>query len=51
MVDCVRPSRGGKFAEYLTDLQERELRDVANALVVPGKGLLAADESISMFAH
>jgi len=33
------------FSSYLTDAQEKELRDIANAIVAPGKGILAADES------
>lgn len=33
------------FPQYLTPAQEDELRQVANAIVAPGKGILAADES------
>ncbi|XP_052801252.1 fructose-bisphosphate aldolase-like [Mya arenaria] len=33
------------FPAYLTPQQEDELRKIANAIVVPGKGILAADES------
>lgn len=33
------------FPAYLTPEQEDELRQVANAIVAPGKGILAADES------
>ncbi|KAK3587069.1 hypothetical protein CHS0354_014939 [Potamilus streckersoni] len=33
------------FAPYLTKEQENELRKIANAIVAPGKGILAADES------
>jgi len=33
------------FAQYLSDAQKKELRDIANAIVAPGKGILAADES------
>ncbi|CAG2225836.1 ALDO [Mytilus edulis] len=33
------------FPQYLTPEQEEELRLVANAIVAPGKGILAADES------
>lgn len=33
------------FQQYLTPEQEEELRLVANAIVAPGKGILAADES------
>ncbi|CAH8847829.1 unnamed protein product [Trichobilharzia szidati] len=35
-----------KFAEYLCEGKQKELRDIANALVAPGKGILAADESV-----
>ncbi|XP_045172528.1 fructose-bisphosphate aldolase-like isoform X2 [Mercenaria mercenaria] len=34
-----------KFPQYLTKEQEDELRQIANAIVAPGKGILAADES------
>ena len=30
---------------YLTDAQKEELRNIAQAIVAPGKGILAADES------
>ncbi|XP_062617285.1 fructose-bisphosphate aldolase-like [Saccostrea cucullata] len=33
------------FPQYLTVDQENELRRIANAIVAPGKGILAADES------
>lgn len=33
------------FPKYLTDKQEDELRQIANSIVMPGKGILAADES------
>jgi len=33
------------FPSYLTPEQEDELRKIANAIVAPGKGILAADES------
>jgi fructose-bisphosphate aldolase class I len=33
------------MAPYLTPQQEQELRRIANAIVTPGKGILAADES------
>lgn len=33
------------YAQYLTKEQEDELRGIANAIVAPGKGILAADES------
>lgn len=34
------------YSQYLTKDQEDELRAIANAIVRPGKGILAADESI-----
>ena len=33
------------FPQYLTKEQEDELRTIANKIVAPGKGILAADES------
>ncbi|VDD77279.1 unnamed protein product [Mesocestoides corti] len=36
----------GRFAEYLPEPKLKELRDIANAIVSPGKGILAADESV-----
>jgi fructose-bisphosphate aldolase class I len=33
------------YSQYLTKAQEDELRSIANAIVTPGKGILAADES------
>ncbi|XP_021345403.1 fructose-bisphosphate aldolase-like [Mizuhopecten yessoensis] len=33
------------FPQYLSATQEDELRKIANAIVAPGKGILAADES------
>ncbi|THD22536.1 Fructose-bisphosphate aldolase B [Fasciola hepatica] len=33
------------FGEYLTESQMKELREIAQAIVAPGKGILAADES------
>lgn len=33
------------YSTYLTKEQEDELRNIANAIVAPGKGILAADES------
>lgn len=33
------------FGTYLSEEQKKELRDIASAIVAPGKGLLAADES------
>ncbi|CAH8604459.1 unnamed protein product [Dicrocoelium dendriticum] len=40
------PSVQPRFTEYLPEGKLKELRDIANALVAPGKGLLAADESV-----
>lgn len=34
-----------RFPQYLSKEQEDELRRIANAIVAPGKGILAADES------
>ena len=34
-----------RFPQYLSKAQEDELRQIANAIVAPGKGILAADES------
>ena len=34
-----------RFVPYLTKEKEDELRRIANAIVAPGKGILAADES------
>ena len=34
-----------RFPQYLSKEQEDELRKIANAIVAPGKGILAADES------
>lgn len=36
----------GRFSEYLPEIKQKELRDIANAIVAPGKGILAADESV-----
>ncbi|KHJ98725.1 hypothetical protein OESDEN_01294 [Oesophagostomum dentatum] len=33
------------YSQYLTKEKEDELRGIANAIVAPGKGILAADES------
>jgi len=33
------------FPQCLSAEQEEELRQIANAIVAPGKGILAADES------
>ncbi|XP_076435177.1 fructose-bisphosphate aldolase-like [Babylonia areolata] len=35
-----------EFATYLTPEQQKELREIAQAMMAPGKGLLAADESV-----
>ncbi|XP_076453285.1 fructose-bisphosphate aldolase-like [Babylonia areolata] len=35
-----------EFATYLSKEQEDELRGIAQAIVAPGKGILAADESV-----
>ncbi len=34
---------------YLTEEQKAELKKIAEAIVVPGKGILAADESTGKF--
>ena len=34
-----------QFPQYLTKEQRDELRNIANAITAPGKGILAADES------
>lgn len=31
---------------YLTDAQKQELKAIAEKIVTPGKGILAADESV-----
>ncbi|XP_059179617.1 fructose-bisphosphate aldolase-like isoform X1 [Physella acuta] len=36
-----------RFATYLTPEKEEELADIARRITAPGKGILAADESIS----
>jgi fructose-bisphosphate aldolase class I len=33
------------FGQYLSEEKQKELRDIANAIIAPGKGILAADES------
>jgi fructose-bisphosphate aldolase class I len=38
------------YSQYLTPEQENELRQIANAIVAPGKGILAADESTGSMA-
>ncbi|CAH8543330.1 unnamed protein product [Dicrocoelium dendriticum] len=35
------------FGHYLTEAQKKELRGIAEAIVAPGKGILAADESVA----
>ena len=42
---CVAASMP-EFAQYLTKEQQDELRGIAQAIVAPGKGILAADESV-----
>ena len=37
-----------RFGTYLSEDAMKELRDTANAIVAPGKGILAADESTGM---
>lgn len=37
------------YSQYLTKAQEDELRQIAQAIVAPGKGILAADESTGSF--
>lgn len=32
---------------HLSEAQKAELRQIANAIVAPGKGILAADESVA----
>nr|CAX71970.1 Aldolase [Schistosoma japonicum] len=34
-----------RFPPYLTEAQEDDLRQIAQAICAPGKGILAADES------
>ena len=34
-----------RFVPYLSKDKQDELRNIANAIVAPGKGILAADES------
>ncbi|VDO12911.1 unnamed protein product [Brugia timori] len=36
------------YSQFLTDAQKDELRQIANQIVTPGKGILAADESTGM---
>ena len=40
-----------RFPAYLTDDQKRELREIANKIVAPGKGILAADESTGWYKN
>lgn len=37
------------YSQFLTKAQEDELRQIANQIVTPGKGILAADESTGEF--
>lgn len=39
-----------KFAQYLSKEKEEELTRIAAAIVAPGKGILAADESTGSIA-
>lgn len=41
----VSSSKMSRFPQYLSKEKEDELRKIANAIVAPGKGILAADES------
>ncbi len=36
---------GGSYVDALSDERKKELRNIAEAIVAPGKGILAADES------
>ncbi len=49
---CGEPPRekSDRFPEYLPEIKLKELRDIANAIVAPGKGILAADESVRKLA-
>jgi len=38
-----------RFVHYLTVEQKAELKRIADAIVAPGKGILAADESTGIF--
>lgn len=38
-----------QFPQYLSPEKEDELRKIANAIIAPGKGILAADESVGQF--
>ncbi len=39
------------FKESLSEERKNELRQIANAIVQPGKGILAADESTGEWRH
>lgn len=39
---------GGSWKPALSAAQEKELREIAQKLVAPGKGILAADESTGL---
>jgi fructose-bisphosphate aldolase class I len=41
---------GGSYQAALTKEQENELRSIAESIVQPGKGILAADESTGTIA-
>ena len=40
-----------RFNNYLSEDQQNELKRIANAIVAPGKGILAADESTGMYIN
>lgn len=40
---------GGSYQPFLTNEQKKDLREIAEAIVKPGKGILAADESTGKF--
>jgi hypothetical protein len=44
MAEC-----GGSYKCWLTPAQENELADIAKRIVMPGKGILAADESTGLY--
>ena len=45
-----KPAAVSSVPQYLTDAQKKELADIANRIVAPGKGILAADESTGNFS-
>jgi fructose-bisphosphate aldolase class I len=42
----IMANSSGRFAQYLSPEKAEELRNIANAIVASGKGILAADESV-----